>query len=567
MMTDFRERQRRLLLGAARTDPDELPTPGKSMEIYGARSIAKLALDQEAEDANAQLRHVAKWFEHPHPHGRDPKGECDFAALKLARAWHLFHGSLLDHATKECIKEFFLTQDFASVYPSENHVLIFRTSRYLMAQVFPHEQFAACGKVGAELAEHDRLWLLRFIRFRAERGWGEFDSAAYLIPDWECLCDLFDFASDAAVRESARMMMDLLLADMAVDSLNGMYCGAHGRIYPVQALDHTLAATTSMQHLYFGFGEPQESWAGCPVEALTSPYQPQPLVIDIARNRSMTYENRERKHLHNCNDPLPENPIEGSIRKYTWFTPQYVIGAVQYQDPYPAGCPGAWYAHHQQHQWDFTIGSHPRARIFTHHPGTDGEHNYWTGDLGCGCGHFLQNRSALVALYDIPENQTHQFIHAYLPREAFDEVKEAGGIVFVRRGDVFGALRLLPGYDWTTSGEWADREIKSHGSRHGVVFEAGLASEFGNFAAFQEEISGNRVEFNEEARELTYSSERAGTLRLNIRGLREHNGRAVDLDYGTYDSPFLHSAWGSGVAELTNGKERAVLDFQALPQA
>jgi hypothetical protein len=566
-MTDFYERQRKLLRWAAKTKQDEPPIPGQHTDIYGALPIAKLAVEEDVGKANERLRDVSHWFERPHPHGRDPKGECDFAALKLARAWHLFQGSQLDHGTKECIREFFLTKDFMSVYPSENHLLIFRTSRYLMALAFPEERFAAYGKVGTELAEEDRLWLSRFIRFRAERGWGEFDSAVYFIPDWECLCDLFDFAADPELRESARMMMDLLLADMAVDSLNGLYCGAHGRIYPPQALDHTMAATISMQYLYFGLGEPRESWASCPVEALTSPYQALPLVIDIARNRPVPYENRERKHLHNCADPLPENPVEGSIRKYTWYTPQYVMGAVQYQDPYPAECAGAWYAHHQQHQWDFTIGSHPRARIFTHHPGTSGEHNYWTGDIGCCCGHFLQNQSALVAIYDIPENQTHQFIHAYVPRDAFDEVTEAGGIIFVRRDGVFGALRLLPGYNWTKSGEWAGREIQSHGSLHGVAFEAGLEAEFSDFARFREEIESNPIELNEEARELTYSSKRAGTLRLNTSGLRECNGQLVDLGYATYDCPFLHSAWGSGVVELTNGTGRAVLNFQKGPHA
>ncbi|MEJ0000604.1 MAG: hypothetical protein WDO13_16450 [Verrucomicrobiota bacterium] len=94
------------------------------------------------------------------------------------------------------------------------------------------------------------------MRFRAQRGWGEFDSSIYLGADWECLCCLYDDAPDAALRELAGKMMDLLLADMAVDSLRGMYGGAQGRIYPPHALDHTREPVRVLQYLYFGLFDP-----------------------------------------------------------------------------------------------------------------------------------------------------------------------------------------------------------------------------------------------------------------------------------------------------------------------
>ena len=50
-------------------------------DLYGATAIANLAVGKRGNEANARLRRVAEWFEHPHPNGRDPRGECDFAAL------------------------------------------------------------------------------------------------------------------------------------------------------------------------------------------------------------------------------------------------------------------------------------------------------------------------------------------------------------------------------------------------------------------------------------------------------------------------------------------------------
>lgn len=535
----------------------------KSRDTYGNRAIANLHLGRFAEAANAKLSFVAEWFDHPHPRGRDHQTECDFASMKLARAWHLFDGTdKLTPATREHIKRFFLTKNFQSIHRSENHELLFRTSRYLMAQAFPVETFKAYGKTGRKLLLEDGNWLTRYIRFRAQRGWGEFDSGCYFMPDWECLVGLYDYAKDKRIKRLSGMMLDLLLADMAVDSLNGMYCGAHGRIYARHALDHAAEGTWPLQYLYFGNVDPKTvaNRATC-IDALVSGYRPKKIVVDIALDRPKPYENRERKHLHNVKDVLPLKPLPGSIRKYTYYTPDYVMGCVQRQDPYPPG-PSAWYARHEQHDWDLTIGTRTRARIFTHHPGKLGnEHGYWTGDMHCLCGHFFQNKTALVALYDIPGKQPYQFIHAYLPRKEFDEVLEENGWIFVREGKVCAALKMLGGHKWTKTGSWKDVEVISLGARNGAVCEVGLIEDFGGFDAFRREIASNNLQFDPKKMQLTYASKRAGRLYIDTKAGRKLNGKDMDLDYGTYDCPYLKSAWKSGVIDIIKGKRRVRLDF------
>jgi hypothetical protein len=355
-------------------------------------------------------------------------------------------------------------------------------------------------------------------------------------------------------------MMDLILAEMGTESLNGMYCGAHGRIYPPQALDHATEETYGLQYLYFGVGNPNQL-PQLKIDALTSGYRPDSLVANLFLDRPATYECRERKHLHNVDDPLPMHPLAGSIRKYSFCAPQYIMGCVQYQDPYPPVGHAAWYAHHQQHQWDLSLAADTRARLFTHHPGKDGEHNYWTGDRGCGCGHFLQNKTALIALYDIPRKQAHQFIHAYVPRAAFDSVIEEDGVVFVRKGEVCAALRLSSPYEWTRLGEWQNREVIARGPRHAVACEVGLVPDFGSFEAFRRECRSNELCFDTNRMELEYRSKRAGVLWLDTHGGRKLNGRDVNLTYAAYDCPYLQSAWDSGVVTLKHGTNQLRLDF------
>jgi len=550
-----------------------------AQDIYGNRAIANLALGRFLPEANARLRRTAAWFDHPHPNGRHHLGECDFAAMKLARAyWLLRGGGQFEASAVDRIRRFFLTTAFMSHYHSENHDFLFYTSRYLMAKAFWTETFEAYGKTGAELAREDADWLLHFIRYRAARGWAEFDSVCYFSPDWECLTSLFDFcgsadgmpagaaewdiASDSEIKRLAGMMMDLLLADMAVDSLNGMYGGAHGRIYEPHALDHAKGSTYALQYLYFGNVDADSlGRQGTLVDAVTSGFRPSELIVEIALDRPDAYENRERKHLHNTQDVRPVHPIPGSIRKYTYYTPDYVMGAVQYQNPYPPGRAG-WYAHHEQHEWDLSFGTRTQARIFTHHPGDAGpEHGYWTGDLGCRCGHFFQYKSAVLALYDIPEKQPHQFVHAYVPRHSFDEVIEENGFIFVREGEAFAALRMLGGHEWVTEGPYADCEVKSPGAKNGAVCEAGCLADFGSFEAFRKEIASNEMTFDAAHMRLSYFSTRAGRLFLDTKGTRRLNGEDVDLDYGTYDSPYMQSDWESGVIEIRKGEKRLVLDF------
>jgi hypothetical protein len=558
--TDFEERRARLI------------AIGAPPEIYGAAAIHALAFGGDVEAANTALRRVAEWRDDPRPDG--------FFAIKLCRAWHRFgsDGGLED-ATLEKIRSFFLLHEYSSHYQSENHVLLFHSARHLMAAVFPEETFVAYQKTGAVLQEEDGTWLKRFLRYRAGHGWGEFDSC-YLAVVWECLTTLFDFSPDGELRRLAGTMMDLLLADFEVDALHGMYGGAHGRIYERHALDHAAEAGPFLHYLYVGeepppTRQPDNFW----IDALTSSYRPHPSVVELALNRDCPYENLERKHLHNVADVLPVEPLAASLRKYTYWTPDYVMGCVQFQDSYPEGClhhphhnglpvpaeqrQTAGYAHHQQHEWDLSFATRSDARLFTHHPGNDAQHNHWTGDRLCGCGHFFQNRNALVALYDIPPGQPFQLIHAYVPRAAFDEIVEEKGLLFVRAGAAYGVLRLLSGYRWSQEGEWKNREIIAEGPRHAVVCEAGRDTDFGSFAAFRAEVATNPVRFDVDRMELEYHSRRAGLLRINTLGGRWLDGTKADLDYPAYGSPWLRAPWGAERVQLDAGGDRSplTLDF------
>jgi hypothetical protein len=62
---------------------------------------------------------------------------------------------------------------------------------------------------------------------------------------------------------------------------------------------------------------------------------------------------------------------------------------------------------------------------------------------------------------------------------------------------------------------------------------------------------------------LEYCSPRHGRLGVDADGGRFLDGRPADLDYPTWDSPYLRSAWDSGLVELAKGGRGLVLDFRS----
>lgn len=563
-MGEFEKRRDILLKNTAGRDITPAEIMDTTVDLYSNRAIANLVLNRNGEEANRRIRHTANWFDHPHSKGRHINGESDFAAIKLCRAYYLFKNRPhLEDETREAIEHFFLTQNFESIYTSENHGFMFRVSHYLMAQQFPDQTFLAFDGRGETLYRENEQWIKDFIRFCARRGWGEFNSVGYLAVDMEILLMLFDYTADEEMKHLAGMMMDLLLADISVDSLHGMHCGAHGRIYTSSALDHDWESVMPFQYLYFGLAADKALKRSTYIDPLVSKYRPGKLLTEIAVNRPEEYENFERKHLHNTVDVRPEHIIDGSIRKYTYYTPQFVMGCVQWQDPYPEDCPGKWYAYHQQHNWDLSFAASSRARIFTHHPGAESKHNYWTGDQGCECGDWFQHKKALICLYNIPEDQVYHYIHAYLPKKEFDEINETDGFIFVRSDTSYAALKLLgEPYVWTTEGEWKEREVISNGRRNGTICEVGQMDAFGSFENFCAEIRSNRIDFDREKMKLSYHSRQNGKLTIDKKGLREVNDKQADLDYPSFRSPYMDSEWDSGLIILKKDNEKMIIDFR-----
>lgn len=523
---------------------------------YGVNGAARLVLGKEediTEEVIDRIERAARWYELPYPNhpGRFLDGEPDFVAHTLIRLLCQCEEKLPEK-TKNLIHKFFTEQELESKYKSENHMLLFHSSRYLYALYFPEKEFQQYGMTAEEAKQADRKFLQEFIRFRAQRGWAEFDSYGYTPEVFNALLDLYDFGEDD-ISHYAEMSANVILLDMIMDcsEKEGFYGGAHGRIYSDGVED---LSKTGMYRIYqYYFGNQTDCFSY--FEPLASKFIPADYVYDVLNRRPKIWTNKECKHLHSITCPTPHKQVPqvpGSINKQTYVTPDYILGGVTWQDPYPKDSEAAWYAHHQQHEWELSILPNPKLRIFSHHPGSFGtegqEHGYWTGDLGCCCGQFFSEKNIAMATYDIPEQEEH-YIHARVPFK-YLEAEWDDKYLWIKAERVYVMLWFSEGV-FEGHEDLKDIEVRSYGRKHGVICMVMPQNQVETMDQFKEIAREGHPCLDKESMTLSYKN-----LKMTP------DARYIDEEkqlfpYDTYDSPCVYSKHGSGIIETP----RAILNF------
>ena len=228
---------------------------------------------------------------------------------------------------------------------TENHWLLYYTSLYLMAQLYPGEPGDTwfSGKSSEENFREAERWIEHWVRLTTRRGQGEYDSThymgVYLLP----MSYLAAWAKDPAMKQRATMMIEYLIADYAAENLNGLFAGAHSRSYDREVVERSATVASDFGWVLFGLGhasEPVGNYAA--YYLMASAYEPPEILKQIATDRSRPYTHFERKRTRNrwrFNDEL-----HGPVYKTTYMRKEYAVGSDQ----------GGVLQPIQQHSWDVT---------------------------------------------------------------------------------------------------------------------------------------------------------------------------------------------------------------------
>lgn len=148
-------------------------------------------------------------------------------------------GDVLDEKCKELIKNAFLDfkyfmgepGDDSMCYWSENHQILFAVSEYLAGQEWSDEVFRNNKMTGtqhmAKAKERIDAWMLQRFNF----GFSEYLSNNYIAEDLSPMANFIAYSEDKKAAEQMKIIMDILLFDVALNSVNNRFVATSSRMY------------------------------------------------------------------------------------------------------------------------------------------------------------------------------------------------------------------------------------------------------------------------------------------------------------------------------------------------
>jgi hypothetical protein len=465
---------------------------------------------------------------------------------------------------------------------TENHFLLYYTSLYLMAQLYPDEPGDTwyTGKSSEENLKEARRWIESWVRLTTRRGQGEYDSThymgVYLLP----ISYLAEWAQDPAMKRRATMMLEYLMADYAAENLDGLFVGAHSRSYDREVVERAATVSSDFGWLWFGLGHPiNGNYAA--FYSMASGYEPPEILKGIGTDRSKPYTHYERKRTRNrwrFNDEL-----HGPVYKTTYVRKEYAVGSDQ----------GGILQPIQQHSWDVTW-SVPDARgvqntFFTLQPhsslhelqtyfvfGPDfgveavirSKKTYDSPDKFVGGSPYekiFQDQDTVITLHDIPAGARFPHINGFFSKDLREVTEDPSGWIFARGGDAWIACRPLQPYTWKPI-DGSGRRLFSPYLKNGTVVQVAAVSEFPTMAAFRAAITALPLKFSvEDAPTVRFRSLRGRDLEFTYGLEPKVDGKPIGYaSWPLFGGPFLQADVDSEKLEMRHGKLRRTLDFKKL---
>ena len=484
----------------------------------------------------------------------------------------LFGGDAIEAATDAAVRESVRTLPLYRG-DTENHWLLYHTGLLLAAERWPDEPGTRWfnGRSSAENAADARGWLDAWMEATVSHGQMEFDSPNYLTTFLAPLLTLHRFAADPVLRARAGGMLEWILADYAVESLDGLYVGGHSRDYPWHATAPATAPNIGWGWLYFGQGPMAWRSEYLPVAALSA-WVPPAILRDVAHDRSAPYSHRERKRVRSAlRYAAEQNP---PVYKTTWMTADYALGSLH----------GGVLQPIQQHTWDVTFsGDGGAGALFFLHPYFSGrelatffpEEPEWLTDQvnrfhtsytdpdkwvsSSPYERVMQHEGALIALYDIPDTASHGHIDGWFPPTLDELDAAADGWIFARAGRAYVAVRPLRPGAWSEE-PGGGRRLRSPHRRTGVVVQTGRLAEHGSFEVFKMAVraAGLDVDLSDALR-VRYRALSGDDLDFTFPDRRLLNGAPLRLEETPlFDGPFVRATPGRMV--ITHGGRTRVVE-------
>jgi len=511
-------------------------------------------------------------------------------------------------------------------YWSENHQILFASAEYLIGSKYQNDVFPNSGLTGREHMEKAKVRILDWLMMRWNYGFTEFYSEVYYKEDIAPLINLIDFSQDEEITKKCKIILDLLLYDVATQNHKNMFVSVSGRAYEGSRKEpKTLAGLTQY---YWGNGK--KMGAGLLFGlTLTKNYELPPVLKDIALDSSIVvikqsngldiselkkegFHGKDQRSLMMqwgmeafINPEVVRNSLS-HIRTYRMFSndflkdfkvldfnilrylhlepsvvklinPQYKGTAIQRGNTYTYKTndyslytvqnyhPGDYGDQH--HVFGMNIGNH--FAIYHCHPAVGKEVKLQSPNYWVGYGHLphaVQEKNVNLSIYSIPENK------GMMERELLDYThayfpKEKFDTILLADNYVFGkkgeTYCTLIGTNELKFREGTKDDIIQKGKNTFWITEAGSKSQDGSFEDFVQRIRSNKIQFDENNLELTYHSN-GSQYELRFNTYFKVNGLDINTNYPRFDSPYVKADRKMETLAIRMNDKSLFLDFKNL---
>ncbi len=568
------------------------PTDGDRGSLYDV--AAALYLGTNVEWAKRRLRTV----------NENPSGNM-FWMIPMALVMHAGEANLDPNDWA------FIRRLWRDYFPyrgdTENHWLMYYTGLYLACELFPDAgpEHWFNGKSSAENMAEAKEYILDWVKITTSYGQGEYDSPNYIGEYTRPMALLAGWAKDPELQRAGEMMMDYLLLDYAVENLNGIYGGAHSRIYPRHIIQPVLAMGPMHGWLFFGQGEYRRNATNTLVTM--SGYNPPPILYCIAHDRKAAYVQKELKRtrwrIRNAGPEAFEYDGKSTIPVYktSFVHKDYILGSsqggllqpIQQQtwsliwgeenargksntffavQPYSNPYEGTMYF---GEDWDTITDLIARSKV-----------DYDSPDKlasGSPFEQVFQHERSLIALYAIEEGSRFPLIHTFFSRDLEDLTIRDSGWIFARGGRSLIAYHpMAPGkfreVDWTGllkggAGAWISTNFTemSAGSRsyvseylkNGYIVQVAAEEDFEGLEAFIEAVEALPLNYSLEGKpRATFTNLDGVVLSVEYGSTPTVDGVPVDFEnWKLYDGPFAEAERESQTLLIRHGRKSRFLDF------
>jgi hypothetical protein len=183
----------------------------------------------------------------------------DFRLVNLIRILYEYEDRIPDSSKKKIEEVLFGFRYWWSdpgensmCYWTENHQILFASAEYLIAQRYPQIKFKNSGLIGQELRERAKLRALDWLEMRWKFGFTEYYSNVYYKEDIGAMINLIDFADDQELVQKTKIIMDLLLYDVAAQNIRTMFISTSNRAYRHNRMGGPEATLGGITNYYWG---------------------------------------------------------------------------------------------------------------------------------------------------------------------------------------------------------------------------------------------------------------------------------------------------------------------------